>query len=871
MKKSQRKTPYFDALKKYLSVEVSPFDVPGHHMGNVPNKLKTLVGENVFRADVNAPIGMDNLAAPRGPLLEAQRLMADFCGASRAFFLINGTTSGIIAMIMTACRANDRIILPRNVHKSIINALVLSGAIPTYIMPRLDSELEIANQPSVDDYVRAMNRYPSAKAIFVINPTYFGSVIDLKQLVEIAHARGIAVLVDEAHGAHYYFNKNGPLSAMECGADMSSVSFHKTGGSLTQSSVLLLNEGIFSRREIQKTLNILNTTSPNTLLLASLDTAREYVAMHGQANMNRVFELSDFAREQIDKIKGFKTVGKDHFVKYGSYDYDKTKLVIALEHLDINGFELYKLLKVDYNIQVELAETYVIMAILAIGTKKKHILALIKALKDISRKHYKKSNVRDEHSFGIDFPYMLMRPRLAYHADGKKVPLEKAVNEIAKEQLMIYPPGIPLIVPGEVFTKELVDRIKTYKKMNGTILSDYKNADNVSVIDRDKWQQFHLFKNKLNDYLIKKITTPRGDDYVMPFEGEAHEGTIILLPFRKDTWRENAKLAQNAYRQVIMAIAKYEKVYVGIHPSIYNSLIDSYKDVDNIVPIKIRYNDAWARDNCPIFVINKENKMRAVDFRFNAWGGEVDGLYNNYKEDDLLAKAMAKYFGVERYYLENFVLEGGSIHVDGKGTCLVTEACLLSNGRNPHLNKLQIEETLKIYLNVSKVIWLKHGIYLDETNEHVDNIACFVRPGVIALAWTNDKNDPQYEYSLSCYNILKKEHDAEGNPFKIVKIINPEPIYTNKEDTKGIQAGRYSAVPRLVGSRLAASYINFYQGEKFVIMPGFGVKEDGPALKRMKQLFPEKDVIQINSREILLGGGNIHCITMQVPKTHKGE
>ena len=233
MKKlDQNKTPYLDALKKYVSTDVVPLDVPGHHMGNVSNQFKKLVGQETYRCDINAPIGMDNLANATGVLKEAEDLFANFANADRSWFLINGTSSGILAMIMTVCKANDRIILPRNVHKSIISALILSGALPVFIMPKLDAALEIANQPTVDDYVKAMQKFPTAKAVFVINPTYFGAVSDLKRIVKEAHARGMKVLVDEAHGAHYYFDKNGPVSAMDAGADMTSVSFHKTGGSL---------------------------------------------------------------------------------------------------------------------------------------------------------------------------------------------------------------------------------------------------------------------------------------------------------------------------------------------------------------------------------------------------------------------------------------------------------------------------------------------------------------------------------------------------------------------------------------------------------------------------------------------------------------
>ena len=864
MKKlDQTKTPYLDALKKYTSQDVLPLDVPGHHMGNVQNKLKDFIGQQLYRCDINAPIGMDNLANPQGVLLEAEQLMAEMCHADHAFFLINGTTSGILSMILATCHSNDKIILPRNVHKSVVNALILSGSKPIYIMPHLDKELEIANQPSANDYIKAMHRYPTAKAVFVINPTYFGAVTDLKKIVREAHKMGMLVLVDEAHGAHYYFDNVGPVSAMDAGADMASVSFHKTGGSLTQSSVLLLKSKLVERAKIQKTINVLNTTSPSSILMASLDAARHYVANKGPANMERVHLISQYAREQIKNIPGFVPCNRDHFLNHGCFDYDDTKLVIKLEHLDINGFELYQLLKKEYGIQVELAETYVIMGILAIGSNKAQLTRLIGALREISKIHYNKKNEYERHAFGVDFPFQLTSPQVAFTAPGKRIPLEEAENMISKESIMIYPPGIPLIVPGEVFTNELITRIKEYQKLGVTILSDY-GAKFVNIIDVDRWGSYHQYRNRLADYREKRLTTPRGDNYYMPFEGDKHSGTIILLPYRKDTWRNNAKPAQENYHKIISAIAKYEPVYVGIHPRIYSDVIDQYEGMKNVYPIRIKYNDAWARDNSPIFVVNKE-KMRIVDFRFNAWGGAVDGLYNNYRDDDLLTGNLAKKFGCERYYLENFILEGGSIHVDGEGTAIVTEACLLSKGRNPLLNKLEIEENLKIYLNVQKVVWIKNGIFEDETNEHVDNMVCFVRPGVLALAWTTDRSDPQYKFSSEAFKTLSAARDAKGRKFEIHKIKLPKPIYMTKKEAKGITKGRNEAKPRPEGSRLAASYINFYQGEKFVILPAFGVPEDALAKKKMQQLFPEKDIIQINSREILLGGGNIHCITMQIP------
>ena len=859
----QNRAPYVDALKTYISRNAAQLDVPGHQQGNIDTKLKEVIGQEVFKCDVNAPIGLDNLANPHGCLKEAEDMFADFTGADHSFFLINGTSSGIIAMIMATCHANDKIILPRNVHKSIVSALILSGASPVYIMPKIDADLEIANQPTVEEYINAMHKYPSAKAIFVINPTYFGAVNDLRRLVEEAHSRGIAVLVDEAHGAHYYFDETGPISAMKAGADMSSVSFHKTGGSLTQSSVLLLKSNLIDRATVQKTLNILNTTSPSTILMASIDSARQFVATKGQEAINKTHELSKYAREQIAKINGFVPCGKEHFITRGCYDYDETKLVIKVEHLDINGFDIYQLLQKEYRIQIELAETYVIMAILAIGTGKKQIDRLVSALKDISRKHYKKTNEYKRHAFGIEFPFQIVRPRSAYHAAGKLVPLKEAVNQISKESIMIYPPGIPLIVPGEVFTKDLVERIEAYKKNGITILSDY-GADEVNVINTDAWKMYRSYESKLSNYVTKRLTTPRADDFSMPFEGGKHSGTIVLLPFRKDTWRKNAEPALQNYKKVIYAIAKYEPVYVGIAPKLYNRVINDYQHFKNIYPIRVSYNDAWARDNCPIFVTNGD-RMRVVDFRFNAWGGEVDGLYSNYKNDDQLTKNLAKKFGQEVYRLDDFILEGGSIHVDGEGTCLVTKACLLSKGRNPHLTQLEIEEELKIYLGVNKVIWLENGIYNDETNEHVDNIACFIRPGVVALAWTSDKKDPQYKFSMNAYKVLTNSTDAKGRPIEVVKIKLPKPIYMSKKESKGIKSGTHDAKARQEGDRLAASYINFYQGEKFVILPGFGVPEDKLAKQQLQELYPEKEIIQINTKEILLGGGNVHCITMQIP------
>ncbi len=869
MEKKEIKTPFVDALAKYYQEGITSFDVPGHHLGNVDNKMTALIGKKIYQCDANAPVGLDNLAHPSGVILESEQLLAKACHADHAFFLINGTSSGLQAALLTLCKPTDKIILPRNVHKSVSNALVLSGAVPIYVNPDIDTNIEIANQPSVEDYKKAMVRYPSVKAILVINPTYFGVITDLKELVRFAHERNIAVIVDEAHGAHYYFTKNDPISAMDAGADISAVSFHKTGGSLTQSSALLLKGDRIKANKIQETLNLINTTSPSSILIGSVDAARAWMEEYGEESAERVMELSEYAFGEIQKIPGFIPRGDKYFKSRGAFGYDRTKLLIEIDHLDLNGYEVYRLLKNQYHVQIELAESYVILCILALGNTKKHIDNLIKALKSISKAHYNKNQEYPIHTFNYDYSFMLIRPRTAFFAPSKSVNLKEAVNHVSKESIVIYPPGIPLILPGEVFTKDTINQIEDGLKKECTLLSNHHNAELVDIIDEDKWKRFSFYKKKLNDYVLKAKTTPRGDGYHLPFEGDEHEGTIILLPFRKDVWRHKGKEATLEFKTLIESIAKFEKVYVGVHPSIWAKSIKWLNNIDNVEPIKVKYNDAWARDNTLIFVKNNEGNVKSVDFRFNSWGGEVDGLYNNYQDDDALGAALSKKLGYDSYRLTNFILEGGSIATDGEGTLIVTEACLLSKGRNPQLTKEEIEENLKIYLGIKEVIWIPHGIIGDETNEHVDNIIAFSKPGEVLLAWPSTNDTIQHKASSKALKILENTKDAKGRTLKVIKVKMPEPIYLSKQEAKGIEIDKYNAKPRLEGDNLLASYINFYQGKNFVILPSFGVKEDEVAYKQFKEIFPDKEVIQIPSKEILIGGGNIHCVTMQIAKGNK--
>lgn len=359
------------------------------------------------------------------------------------------------------------------------------------------------------------------------------------------------------------------------------------------------------------------------------------------------------------------------------------------------------------------------------------------------------------------------------------------------------------------------------------------------------------------------MINPLMDGFTIPFEGNEHNGTIIMLPYRADTWASAGAVARNTFKEIIYAIAEFEMVYVVSDPSIYNQVKDDYENKNNITLWQIPYDDSWARDIAPIFVSDGKY-IRAVDFGFNAWGGSVDGLYQSYDNDNQFRKAIASKLNCQLYQDKEFILEGGSIHTDGRQTLLVTEACLLSKGRNHSLSKQEIEEHLLKMLGMKQVIWIPNGIVNDETNEHIDNMACFLDEKTIALAYT-EADSLQYEYSKKAYEILSKATNIFGEKYKIVKMPLPNPpLYLTNSEAQAIEGG--NAISRLENNRLAASYINFYQGKDFVILPQFGVKEDKEAYQILKDFYPHKRIIPIMSRSILTAGGNIHCITMQICK-----
>lgn len=356
-------------------------------------------------------------------------------------------------------------------------------------------------------------------------------------------------------------------------------------------------------------------------------------------------------------------------------------------------------------------------------------------------------------------------------------------------------------------------------------------------------------------------TSPKKDGFRMPGEFEKHDGCWMIWPERPDNWRLGAKPAQKVFAEVAAAIGKYEPMTVCVSNAQYDNARHMLPEYVRVVEMST--DDSWIRDCGATFVINGE-EVRGVDWSFNAWGGLVDGLYFPWDKDDHVARKMCDIERLDRYRLDDFVLEGGSIHVDGQGTLIVTEECLLSEGRNSHLTKEEIEDVLKEYLNLEKIIWIPYGIYNDETNGHVDNIIHYVAPGKVVLAWTEDKNDPQYEICQKAFEVLNNETDAKGRKLEIVKLMLPANILITKEESEGVDAVD-GTLPRNEGDRLAASYANFYIANGAVVLPVFNDPNDEKAIETLKSVFPDREVVAIYAREILLGGGNIHCITQQQP------
>ena len=459
----QSRAPIYEALEEFRKNRIVPFDVPGHKRGRGNPELVELLGQQCVGIDVNSMKPLDNLCHPVSIIREAEKLAAEAFGAAYSFLMVGGTTSSVQSMVLSVCKRGDKIILPRNVHRSVINALVINGATPIYVNPDMDSGLGIALGMKVSQVEQAIKENPDAVAVLVNNPTYYGICSDLRSIVKIAHAHGMKVLADEAHGTHFYFGENMPVSAMAAGADMASVSMHKSGGSLTQSSFLLVGKDM-NPGYIRQIINLTQTTSASYLLLASLDISRRNLVLRGREEFAKVVAMAEYAREEINKLGGYYAYTSELINKDSIYDFDKTKLTINTLGIGLAGIEVYDILRDEYDIQVELGDIANILAYISIGDRQREIERLISALVEIKRRYSKSSAGMFSQEY-ID-PKVAVSPQDAFYAEKESLPIEETKGRICSEFVMCYPPGIPILAPGEEITEDILNYIQ-YAKEKG--------------------------------------------------------------------------------------------------------------------------------------------------------------------------------------------------------------------------------------------------------------------------------------------------------------------------------------------------------------------------------------------------------------------
>lgn len=478
--KSHSRAPIYEALENYRKARVVPFDVPGHKQGRGNAMLREFLGEQCLSVDVNSMKPLDNLCHPVSVIKEAEELAADAFGSKHAFFMVNGTSSSVQAMVMSVCKKGEKIIMPRNVHRSAINALVISGAIPVYINPGTNKQLGIPLGMSVEDVKKAIKENPDAKAVFVNNPTYYGICSNLKEITKLAHEHGMYVLVDEAHGTHFYFGENMPMSAVEAGADMAAVSMHKTGGSLTQSSFLLLNCDL-QVGYVRQIINLTQTTSGSYLLMSSLDLARRDLMLNGKEIFAKVTQIAEYARSEINKIGGYYAFSKELIDNDAVYDFDITKLSIFTREIGLAGIEVYDLLRDEYGIQIEFGDIANILAIISVGDRNLAIERLISSLSEIKRLHSRDKAGMFDHEY-IN-PEVALTPQDAFYAEKASMPINESDGKICAEFVMCYPPGIPILAPGERITKEILDYI-SYAKEKGCFLTGTADPkiENINIV-----------------------------------------------------------------------------------------------------------------------------------------------------------------------------------------------------------------------------------------------------------------------------------------------------------------------------------------------------------------------------------------------------
>ncbi|MFB5266289.1 aminotransferase class I/II-fold pyridoxal phosphate-dependent enzyme [Paenibacillus enshidis] len=481
-----RQTPLFSALKKHADSNPVQFHIPGHKKGmGTDREFREFIGDNALSIDLINIAPLDDLHQPTGVIEQSQILAADAFGADYTLFSVQGTSGAIMTMILSVCSPGDKIIVPRNIHKSIMSAIIFSGAKPVFVSPARDENLGIDHGITTSSVRRALERHPDAKGVLVINPTYFGVCANLKEIVDLAHSFDVPVLVDEAHGVLIHFHPDLPMSAMQAGADMAATSVHKLGGSMTQSSVLNLNtkNGYVNPQRVQTIISMLTTTSTSYILLASLDTSRRNLALNGRQMAQHAIDLAQFARSEINNIPGLYSFGDDILGGEATFDYDPTKVTIHIRHLGITGYETENWLREHYNIEVELSDMYNILCLITPGDTQESVQTLLEALKELSSQYYKDGQAHELIVKIPEIPQLSLIPRDAFYADTEVIPFKESAGRIIAEFIYVYPPGIPILLPGEVISQENIDYIVEHVDVGLPVKGpEDRNINQVKVI-----------------------------------------------------------------------------------------------------------------------------------------------------------------------------------------------------------------------------------------------------------------------------------------------------------------------------------------------------------------------------------------------------
>jgi lysine decarboxylase len=457
----QNNTPLLAAMKHYVNDKVRPFHTPGHKQGKgMHQSLASILGQDTLALDLALMHELDDLHEPHSCIKAAQDLAAELYGADHSYFVVNGTTGGIYAMILTIAGPGDKILVPRNVHRSIIGGIIIAGAIPVFMQPEIDLELGIAMGVTPSTVADTLKRHADAKGVVIINPTYYGVAADLKQIVDIIHSYNIPVVVDEAHGPHLKFSHRLPLQALDAGADICAQSTHKILGAMTQCSMVHCRNGYINVPRLKAMLQLVQSTSPNYIMLASLDVARMQMATEGSRLIERTIDLAEWTRQEINSVPGLYCFGSEKLIAPGVYALDPTKLTVTVKELGFKGAEAERILRSKYNIQAELSDMFNLLFLITIGDSEEDVRHLVDSLRDLAANHFGSRDFAAVKGLDLRYPLtpeQVLSPREALFGHTRKVAFGESVGQVCAEIVTFYPPGIPLLCPGERISRDVAD------------------------------------------------------------------------------------------------------------------------------------------------------------------------------------------------------------------------------------------------------------------------------------------------------------------------------------------------------------------------------------------------------------------------------